>query len=291
MGESKLIQKYTMATLVERFSRDNLENNINNYIIANKDLYVGNLSIGVKGVSDDFIDVNFTWSTYPNAFSDEIIGVKLVTSEKYRSVREIDEIEREYGKNINIKFLGSILFNNYDCKFLILISRSKSLAQTENKETETCSINMEENRLVQKHTMITLVERFNRDNLENNINNFIIVNKDLYEGNLSIGVKGTSDDFIDMSFTWSTYPDAFSNEIIGVKLAKVSKYQTMNKINEIASKYSEDINIDLLTRFFINNYDSEILLLISKPKTLVQTEDKVPKTYRLKKWLDIKLRL
>lgn len=142
---------------------------------------------------------------------------------------------------------------------------------------------MEEIKLIQKYTMTTLVERFNKDNLENNINSFIISNKDLYEGNLSIGVKGISDDFIDMSFTWSNYPDAFSNEIIGVKLAKVSKYQTMNRINEIATKYSEDINIDILARFFINNYDSEILLLISRPKSLVQTEDKEPKTYRLKK--------
>ena len=142
---------------------------------------------------------------------------------------------------------------------------------------------MEENKLIQKYTMTTLVERFNKNNLENNINSFIISNKDLYEGNLSIGVKGISEDFIDMSFTWSNYPDALSNEIIGVKLAKVSKYQTMNRINEIASSYSENITIDLLTRFFINNYDSEILLLISRPKSLMQTEDKEPKTYRLKK--------
>ena len=142
---------------------------------------------------------------------------------------------------------------------------------------------MEERKIIQKYAMITLIERINRDNLENNINNYIIANKDLYEGNLSIGVKGVSDDFIDVIFTWSTYPETYSNEIIGVKLVSVSKYQTMNKINEIATKYSEDINIDILARFFINNYDSEILLLISKPKSLVRTEDKEPKTYRLKK--------
>lgn len=141
---------------------------------------------------------------------------------------------------------------------------------------------MEESKLIQKYTMTTLVERFNRDNLENNINNFLINNKDLYEGNLSIGVKGISDDFIDLSFTWSNYPEAYSNEIIGVKLVTVSKYQTMNKINEIANKYSKNISIDLLTRFFINNYDSEILLLISRPKSLVQTEEKEAKTYCLK---------
>ena len=142
---------------------------------------------------------------------------------------------------------------------------------------------MEENRLVQKYTMTTLVERFSRGNLENNVNNFIVSNKDLYEGNLSIGVKNINEDTLDLTFTWSTYPETYSNEIIGVKLVSVSKYQTMNKINEIATKYSEDINIDILARFFINNYDSEILLLISRPKSLVQTEDKEPKTYRLKK--------
>lgn len=142
---------------------------------------------------------------------------------------------------------------------------------------------MEENRLVQKYTMTTLVERFSRDNLENNINNFIVSNKDLYVGNLSIGVKNINEDTLDLTFTWSTYPETYSNEIIGVKLVSVSKYQTMNKINEIATKYSEDINIDILARFFINNYDSEILLLISRPKSLMQTEDKEPKTYCLKK--------
>lgn len=142
---------------------------------------------------------------------------------------------------------------------------------------------MEENRLVQKYTMTTLVERFSRDNLENNVNNFIVSNKDLYVGNLSIGVKNINEDTLDLTFTWSTYPETYSNEIIGVKLVSVSKYQTMNKINEIATKYSEDINIDILARFFINNYDSEILLLISRPKSLMQAEDKEPKTYRLKK--------
>lgn len=142
---------------------------------------------------------------------------------------------------------------------------------------------MEENRLVQKYTMTTLVERFSRDNLENNVNNFIVSNKDLYVGNLSIGVKNINEDTLDLTFTWSTYPETNSNEIIGVKLVSVSKYQTMNKINEIATKYSEDINIDILARFFINNYDSEILLLISKPKSLMQAEDKETKTYRLKK--------
>ena len=142
---------------------------------------------------------------------------------------------------------------------------------------------MEEIKLIQKYTMTTLVERFNKDNLENNINNFIVSNKDLYEGNLSIGVKNINEDTLDLTFTWSTYPETYSNEIIGVKLVSVSKYQTMNKINEIATKYSEDINIDILARFFINNYDSEILLLISRPKSLMQTEDKEPNTYRLKK--------
>lgn len=141
---------------------------------------------------------------------------------------------------------------------------------------------MEERKLIQKYVMITLIERFNRDNLENSINNYIINNKEEYVGNLSIGVKNINEDTLDLTFTWSTYPETNSNEIIGVKLVSVSKYQTMNKINEITTKYSEDINIDILARFFINNYDSEILLLISKPKSLMQTEDKEPKTYRLK---------
>ena len=142
---------------------------------------------------------------------------------------------------------------------------------------------MEEIKLIQKYVMITLIERFNRDNLENSINNYIINNKEKYVGNLSIGVKNINEDTLDLTFTWSTYPETYSNEIIGVKLVSVSKYQTMNKINEIATKYSEDINIDILARFFINNYDSEILLLISRPKSLERTEDKEPKTYRLKK--------
>lgn len=136
---------------------------------------------------------------------------------------------------------------------------------------------------IKSETMTTKTIRFNKDNLENEINNYIIENRNNCEGNLSLAVKNILDNQIDILFTWSTYQNMQEEEIVGVKLVETYKYETIKKLEELKSKYQDEIKIDILARFFINNYYSEILVMISRGLINCNQIEETPKQKKFKK--------
>lgn len=124
---------------------------------------------------------------------------------------------------------------------------------------------MENFKELNEYNMITKVVRFPYDNLSNYINDYIVSHQDDFKGVMDLSVTKTTNDYIDIAFTWSTYEDAPNYKLIGVLFPEVAKYKTPSKLDEIRKKYDKDIEIDMLTRIFINNYESRLLLAIYKP--------------------------
>lgn len=116
--------------------------------------------------------------------------------------------------------------------------------------------------------------KFNNKHLQRDLNNFINHHTEDYKGDLSIKIVSIGDDDCTVKATWSNLNN-YSKELLGVLMLDAYKYQTIPLLNEIKENYNSDIEIDILGRIFINNYESKLILSITRNKELNKTLKKL----------------